>query len=178
MSTEDTKKETDYITNFEWKTSNFYVLPKIHKNKIIIENSKMLNDVYIEMEAPPDLKGRPIVAGSNSPTSRLSELLEKILTPLVKNMQSYIKDDRYFLRKLPREITYDCDLYSFDIVSLYTSISHDLGIQALKYWINKYRQLIPERFTHNFIEEACLFILTNKIFKFDIYFFRQLIGTI
>ena len=32
-----TDKEQDFITNFDWKTSQLYVLPKIHKNKDIIE---------------------------------------------------------------------------------------------------------------------------------------------
>ena len=35
------------------------------------------------MEPPNSLKGRPIIAGPNSPTQSLSSLLEKILTPLV-----------------------------------------------------------------------------------------------
>ena len=129
------------------------------------------------MDAPPDLKGRPIVAGTNFATSRLSELLDKILSPLVKHLNSYIKDDWHFLAKLPREINYECELYSFDIVSLYTSIGHDLGITAIKYWINKYRSEIPERFTNSFIEEACLFILENNYFKFDVYTWLQLVGT-
>ena len=31
------------------------------------------------MDPPENLKGRPIIAGPNSPTQHLSELLEKIL---------------------------------------------------------------------------------------------------
>ena len=38
-------------------------------------------------------KDRPIIAGPNSPTQHLSELLEKILYPLVPYLKSYIKDD-------------------------------------------------------------------------------------
>ena len=129
------------------------------------------------MDTPEDLKGRPIIAGPCSPTSRLSELLENILSPLVKHLQSFIKDDWDFLRKHPREFNLQCNLYSFDIVSLYTNISHDLGIRALQYWIDRYRDLVPGRLTSSFIEEVCLFILTNNHFKFDSNFYRQLNGT-
>ena len=164
-----TKKEYQFITDFDWKSSNIYVQPKIHKSKEIIEKVKNHNNIYLEMTPPADLKGRPIIAGPNSPTQHLSKLLEKILSPLVPFMKSYIKDDWDFLRKLPREINYDCTLYSCDIVSLYSNISHDLGLKALEYWINKLRDNIPKRFSTNFILESANFILNNNNF-FQLYF--------
>ena len=172
-----TSKEFKYITDFSWSHSNFYVLPKIHKNQAIIEKVNNTDNIYLEMETPLDLKARPIVAGSNSPTSRLSELLEKILTPLVPHLKSYVKDDIDMLRKLPRKIDPDSDLYSFDVVSLYTSISHDLGVEALSYWCDKLRGYIPARFTKEFILKACRFILTNNFFQFNDEFWHQLVGT-
>ena len=75
----------------------------------------------------------------------LSELLEKLLTPIVKTLKSYIKDDWDFLRKLPSTNDYDCKLFSCDMVSLYTSIPHDLGLTAIQYWLNT-RDLVPSRF--------------------------------
>ncbi len=62
-----TKKEQDFLTNSHWKTSNFYVLPKIHKNKDIIAKIASSNDDLIQMPPPLDLKGRPIVAGQPHP---------------------------------------------------------------------------------------------------------------
>ena len=141
-----TKKEFQFITNYDWKSSNIYVQPKIHKSKIIIEKIKNHNNIYLEMAPPDDLKGRPIIAGPNSPTQHLSKLLEKILSPLVPYIKSYIKDDWDFLRKLPSSIDYDCTLYSCDIISLYSNITHDLGLKALEYWITKLRDIIPKRF--------------------------------
>ena len=107
----------------------------------------------------------------------MSELLEKILSPLVVNLESYIKDDWDFLRKFPRQLEPDCQLYSCDVVSLYTNISHDLGIKALRYWTDKCRDLIPERFTQAFIIEAAEFVLRNNYFIFDNEMFLQVIGT-
>ena len=172
-----TQKEMKYMTNFSWTHSNFYILPKIHKNSTVIDKVNNTNSTYLQMDAPQDLKGRPIIAGSNSPTSRLSELLEKLLTPLVPQLRSYVKDDIDMLGKLPQKLECDCDLYSFDVVSLYTSISHQLGLEALSYWYDKSRNLIPNRFTKEFILKACNFILTNNYFIFDDRFWHQLIGT-
>ena len=129
------------------------------------------------MQLPEDLKGRPIVGGPNSPTQGISSLLEKVLTPIVSCLKTYVKDDWEFIRKLPSHVDYPCVLASRDVVNLYTSIPHDLGLEALSYWIDKKPNLIPERFTKAFILEAASFVLSNNNFQFDIYMFLQLVGT-
>ena len=50
-----TKKEYDYLWNFECKTSNFYGLPKIHKSKEINEACKSSTSKYVELEPPDNL---------------------------------------------------------------------------------------------------------------------------
>ena len=85
--------------------------------------------------------------------------------------ENNIKDDWDFIRKLPSRVDYSCVLSSCDIVSLYTSVPHDLGLEALLYWIEKKRNLIPERFTKAFIVEAASFVLSNNNFQFDSYMF-------
>ena len=172
-----TKKEFKYVTDFDWKTSNLYVQPKIHKNNTIIEKMKTSKDTYIEMEPPNDLKARPIIAGPKAPTQHLSELIEKIISPLVPKLKSFIKDDWDFQRKFPRFLNYPATLYSCDIESLYTNISHDLGLTALEYYINKYRHIIPSRFSKEFILKSAAFILQNNNFMFDNVLYHQLIGT-
>ena len=91
------------------------------------------------MTCPHELKGRPIAAGSKSPTIPIRELLGKLLSPLAPHLKTYVKDDRDFSRILPRTIDYEGTLLSCDVVSLYTSIPHELGIQALQFWLNKLR---------------------------------------
>ena len=61
-------KECKYITNFEWNTSNFYGLRKIHKCKTIIQEVQKCSSAYFYMETPNDLKVKPVVAGFNAPT--------------------------------------------------------------------------------------------------------------
>ena len=133
------------------------------------------DNTYIEMEPPPDLKGRPIIAGPNSPTNHLGELLKKIISPLVPNFKSYIKDDWDFLRNLPNNIPYPCNLYSCDIKSLYTNISHDLGLKALNF--EKHKTDIDTCFTKEFILQSAKFVLNNNNFFFDTVLYKQLIGT-
>ena len=63
-----TDKEYDYIVNYDWKPSNLYALPKIHKCQEIIESIEHCNSSYLHMETPHSLKGRPVITGPASPT--------------------------------------------------------------------------------------------------------------
>ncbi len=169
--------EAQYILNKNWKSSNIYVTPKIHKNKAIIEACSNSTTDFIQMNVPQDLKGRPIIAGPESPTQRLSELLEKILSPLVPKLRSFVQDDMDFVRKLPRSTSFECEIYSVDIVSLYTNIPHELGVEAVEYYIDRYPDMIPERFSKEFILRSLLFVLRNNNFLFDGILYHQITGT-
>lgn len=172
-----TSREFSYLNNFDWKSSNFYVLPKIHKSKIIHDLVEKSDSDIINVIDPPDLKGRPIVAGPMSPTHRLCLLLDRILKPLLCHIKSYIKDDLDFIRKLPVSYDYECTLYSVDIVSLYTSIPLELGLEAMKFWVYKYRDEIPARFTSDFIFNSIEFVMKNNNFVFNDEYYNQVNGT-
>ena len=128
------------------------------------------------MEPPADLKSRPVIAGPAAPTQNASKLVEKILTPLVTTQSTYIKDDWEFIGKLPQKIPFECKLFGCDIESLYTSINTDLGIQAVEYWVKKRRDLIPARFTLEFILQLVKFVFTNNNFRHKEKMFHQNYG--
>lgn len=173
-----TNNEMKYLTKYDWKTSNFYVLPKVHKCKSLQEKIKNTNSDYIEHLRPDDLTARPIVGGRISPTQRLSNLIEQLLSPIVPHLTTYVKDDWHFLRTLPHQLDFhNTTLYSVDISSLYTSIPHELGLEAIEYWIQKHKNLIPPRFTKEFILHSIKFILTHNNFDFDGQLYNQAEGT-
>ena len=122
------------------------VMLEIYKYQDILEEIETFSEIYIQTEPPNNLKGRPIIADQNSPTQRLSSLLEKILTPLIPKLKSYIKDDLGFLKKLPRNLDPSFTFLTCDIVSLYTNILYKIGLRALLCYITKYKNLIPIRF--------------------------------
>ena len=62
-------------------------------------------------------------------------------------------------------------------MSLYTSIPHKYGLEAINYWLENHRPSVNQRFPTNFILEAIQLILTNNNFLFDDVFYKQLIGT-
>ena len=95
---------------------------------------------------PEDLPFRPIVAGPNCPTSRLSNLIDIILKPLISHVTSYIRDSTDFLAKLPITVPNETLLATYDVVSLHTNIPHDLRLTVVKYWLDKYPDSINQWF--------------------------------
>ena len=93
-------------------TSQFYILPKIHKSG-----------------AP----GRPIVSSCGAPTEGILKFIDDHLGPLVKKIPSYLNDTNDFLSKLweirvpPKSL-----LFTLDVSSLYTNIPHDEGLGACR----------------------------------------------
>ena len=176
-SSQLTKQEKQVILDKEWKVSYFYILPKISKCKEILTKIETEDNEYIHMDMPETLKGRPINAGTHSITKGCSKLLDKILTPLVSKQKSYIKDEWDFLRKFPHKIDSNTNIFTCDVISLYTSIPHDLGLRAIEYWLDKYPEMIPERFSKDLILEFVKFVLKNNYCEFDKQMWHQLAGT-
>ena len=117
-----TKREVDYLTNFKWQSSNIYCSPKVHKCKTIQEAIALSTDDYIEVFQPEDLKARPIMSGQESPTQRLSCLIENLWKPIVPFLTTYVKEDWDFLQFLSSSLNFDSVLYSYDIESLYIGL--------------------------------------------------------
>ena len=172
-----TDKEKDYIVNFECKESNFYGLPKVHKSRIISDACTNNTSSYIEVKEPNDLKLRPIVAGPCCETHRLSNFIDILLKPYISKVSSYIKDTSDFLNYLPNTTHEETILVSFDVTNLYSNITHELGIEAITYWINKHPELLPDRTPREFIIEGVRFILDNNFFNFNNTHYKQIKGT-
>ncbi|KAM4034776.1 uncharacterized protein ACNLHF_021466 [Anomaloglossus baeobatrachus] len=150
-------KTRSFLTNIHPITPVFYVLPKIHKS---------LNN-------PP---GRPIIASTDSILSPLSIYLEKILTPLTKKTKSFLLDTSDFLGKVNQldKIAPDSSLVTMDVNSLYTSITHERGIEAVKKSLNN------SDLGSNSIS-LCLalldIVLSANYFLFGDDFYKQICGT-
>ena len=82
-----------------------------------------------------------------------------------------------FLNKIPETTDHNKLLVTFDVTGLYTNIPHDFGLRAIRFWIEKYPELIPITFTLEFILNLIQFILENNTFHFDGEFYQQIKGT-
>ena len=142
-----------------------------------LKNCKSVDSSYVEIKNVDDLKLRPIVAGPACQTHRISNLLDILLKPLIKHVPSFLRDTTDFLNSLPNRIPKETLFATFDVESLYSNIPHDLGVEAINFWIEQFPEDLDERFSKDFIIEALSFILENNTFQFNDEFFRQRKGT-
>ena len=119
-----TKKEKRYLTSFSYDRNNFYVLPKIHKSKLIQNATKEQQKEYAHIIEPSILKLRPF-----------SNLLYILSKSFLLHIKSYTKNDLDFLSKRSRENYEDALLLTFDVVDLNTNISHNFRLEFLDYWV-------------------------------------------
>ena len=135
--------------NQNMKNQSLFLLlcaTKIHKSKIICQEAKAQNKPYIKVLRPADFKFRPIVAGPICPTSRLSNFVDLLIKPFTSHVQSYLRDTIDFLNYLPQIVPENTILASFDVTSLYTNITHELGVHSIKFWLNKRPESLHPRF--------------------------------
>ena len=96
---------------------------------------------------------RPIVSACNCPTENIASYLDMVMSPLVCNLNTYVKDSNHAL-EIFRTFQFDNDdtsqrfLYTMDIKSLYTVIPHNSGLETLKYFLDK-RPVLTHGNTHS-----------------------------
>ena len=100
-----TEKEVNYLCHFDFRTSGFYDLPKIHKSKIICQEAKVQKKTYSRVLRPADLKFTPIVAGPRCPTSRLSNFVDILIKPFTLHVQSCLEGHYRFPQLLTKDST-------------------------------------------------------------------------
>jgi len=89
----------------------------------------------------------------------------------------YVRDDIDFLNFIPKQVSDQTKLVAFDIVSLYTTIPHNLGMEAISDWLSKNLELLGSRFYQMFVIESLKTNLENNIFVFNNKYYNQRKGT-
>ena len=168
-----TKKEVDYLVNYEIKDANLYFLPKPLKNKEIVEAKKSCVGPVLTLQPPADLDFRGIIGGPTSATSHLSQLIDILLQPYMPNIPGYLKDSYDVLRYIDStwrpmvENGGSYSLFTWDIKQFYPSISFRLLNEALSFWLEKLPDIVDPRFTQNFLKEAVEIIASYNHCVFD-----------
>ena len=66
---------------------------------------------------------------------------------------------------------------TFDVVNLYTNITHTFGLEALDYWLENHPESLHVRFMKEFVLQCAKFILQNNNMKSNYEFYNQMKGT-
>ena len=169
-----TEPEWKFLNDKHHEVISFYGLHKIHKSMVIESVINTQNNKIIEIFEPNDLKLIPIVGGHKCPTRKLSQLIDILLKPFLKHIKSFIRDSLDFLSKCPRDVHEDTEIVTFEVISLYTSIPHEFGLEAIDCFLTKYQEDLPARFRKEFALESANFILKNNMLTFVFEFYLQI----
>ena len=157
----------------------FYKLPKLHKSKRLNEIISEHPLEYIKVEEKLIIQGRPIVGGCAYYTHGISTMIHKIMEPCLNEISHILKDTLDFTDRTNSCFDVGTVLGVADIKSLYTNISHDLGLKTLAFCIEKLKDKIPilKGFSKQFIIEGMALILENNYFYINNLFIHQVKGT-
>ena len=144
-------EQDNYLIPENAKPGTFYMLPKIHK---------------------PNIPGRPIVSNSGCLIEHISGFVEEILKPYAQSAPSFILGTNDFLSKLKflQTVPEKSILVTMDVRSLYTNITHEDGLRAL-------RNRLPNNELTTCIIGFTKFILEYNYFRFNQDMFLQIKGT-
>ena len=121
---------------------------------------------------------RPVISNCGTPTGKGSEFLDHQLKPVMQSSWSYIKGSEDFLRKIKQignlpENSIIVSIHA-DVVGLYPSIPHELGLKALEEALEKRES--KQTSTDDLIKLA-KFVLQNNYFEFNGEIKQQISGT-
>ena len=157
----DTKQITEktylYLMEGGTRTSVFYMLPKIHKQR----------------DNPP---GRPIISSVDCPTENISQVIDIILRPFTQEGNSLIRDSPDFIQKTKNiELSEQDWLITLDVTSLYTNIPHHKDTEKVYNLINQKRvNCLP---WNEYVIKLLNLVLKCNNFKFNNKYFVQINGT-
>jgi len=145
------KISQDFSIPQDPQPGRFYLLSKIHK---------------------PNNPGRPIVSNIDTLTEHISQHVEHNLKPHAQAANSYIQDTTDFLNKLASidSIPPGSLLATMDVTSLYSNITHERDVQALK-------NRLSDEFNTSLILCLTQFIHEHNYFKFIGNMLLQVKGT-
>ena len=107
-----------------------------------------------------------------SPNQKISLYVDYHLAPLVKSILSYTKDTNDFLLKLQniRDLPAEILLVTLDVISLYTNIPHEEGLNACREILDTRTTLVPPT---DDITSLISLILKKNNFSFNILHYLQ-----
>ena len=111
-----------------------------------------------------NIPGRPVISSCETPAAKVSEFLDNHLQPIMSKDLSYIKDSG--------SITDNAILVAGDVRALYPSISHDIGLKALREDKREQKKIPTEE-----LVQMAEFVLKNKFFEFNGQIKQQISGT-
>lgn len=152
-------------------------LPTIYT---LVKTHKIAPGVSISTKKLEELKVRPIVSCTGSPTEKLASLVTRIITPLLDFVPCHLKNIHEHLRKL-RELNPDdllgMKFYSADVCALFTNVNVERSIDYVIELANEHWKEI-QTFGLELVDVHRILevVLRNSFFTFNRRLYQQIYG--
>ena len=157
--------------------------PKLPHSKTIHDKQLRISSILLSFKKThkntPGIKIRPIVSNNNSPTTKVSWLLQHLLVNLLDTVPAHLKSSEELIdtiKNLNQSTTQTYNYpYSLDVVALYTSIPPQDAINIIQ---NRLKNKTFNYFglNSNNIELLLKCVLVNTYFVFNNKTYRQISG--
>ena len=149
------QKTYNYLSPDSTRAGRFYLLPKIHKDGV---------------------PGRPICSSIGHPTEGISKFCDIHINKFVQTTDSFIKDTIDFITKIldVDPLPEGCIIASLDVVSLYSNIPNQEGINAVFHLLRRKDRLNP---MNHWVLKLLEAVLTKNNFEFNGSHYLQIGGT-
>jgi hypothetical protein len=135
----------------------FYGLPKVHKQPITL---------------------RPVVSTSGSLLALFSTWLDYKMKELLPLVHSHVKNSFTALEEMKNLVIPDnALLFAADATSMYTNIDIDIGISAVRNFLQCNKAQISQDFPTELFLQILQLVMQNNIFSFANTYWLQLTGT-
>ncbi|EYB95184.1 hypothetical protein Y032_0163g3508 [Ancylostoma ceylanicum] len=159
------KTASRFWTNYP-EVPTYYSLVKTHK----LDQSVDLSEIDISL-----LKTRPIISSCGGPADRISWVLVKLLSPLLKFVGSHFSNSNDFIEAIQQcQVPNFACYVSYDAVSLYTNINNDAAIKSLLELLSNHsREVSLCGFSASDVETLLEAALDCNVFRFNNNFYAQ-----
>ncbi|XP_059167077.1 uncharacterized protein LOC131949277 [Physella acuta] len=151
------------------------LLPESARNLHLFD-SDLGESVFYLLTKNPDAPGRPLVSSNSCPTEHIASVLDGIFKTVVASLPSFIKDTDHAIEKLNLisfRPTKPMRIFRLDACSLYTSIPHKDGLEAVKHYFTKTPH---HKLSTDTIVRLTELVLTCNSLEFDGNFYEQIKG--
>ncbi|EYC27067.1 hypothetical protein Y032_0009g502 [Ancylostoma ceylanicum] len=141
----------------------------------LIKTHKIGSDVDMNTISVNDIKTRPIISCCGGSSDRISWLLVKLLSPLLKYVGAHKVNVEQFIGavercQMPNSVSY----VSFDAVSLYTNVDNECATRAMLDLLQEHQADVNVLgLARSELEQLLLATLACNVFRFDNKFYMQ-----
>jgi hypothetical protein len=148
---------TDAVPSVSFRVPLFYGIVKVHKTPVAL---------------------RPIASCVNYLTTPASTIIDVILGPVVRRLDSVLRDSGSLVCMI-EDTHFPADsplvLFTADVASLYPSIPNDVGLEAMSFFLTDHMHL--DHPVASYIIDLMRFVLQCHVVEFDTEVYHQQGGT-